>query len=316
MYLLTWHITIGKFKVQTLKSVKITSSVLNLSDTAVIEMPGQYLNTWLDIEKKIAVGDAVSIELGYDGNNQTEFNGYLKRISRDNNSLKLECEDALYLLDKAIANKEYKQVTVTALLKDILHQVDARFTVDCDYEYTLAKLVTFHTTALDVLKKIQSETKANIWFENNTLHMHPVYSERAGETPVLFDTQINVQKNDLKWIDQADRKVQIEVVYNKPDGEKEKETYGIAGGEKVTKYVSGSNLSDMRRIAENEYNLWNYSGFEGSFTAWLIPRVTAGGSVRLRDKGRPEGKYYVTGVEIEFGQSGAKRKVTLGRKLA
>jgi hypothetical protein len=33
------------------------------------------------------------------------------------------------------------------------------------------------------------------------------------------------------------------------------------------------------------------------------------------DKERPEGVYYVTGVEIEFGQNGAKRKVTLGRKL-
>lgn len=315
MYLLTWHITIGKFRVQTLKSVKITTSVLNLSDTAVMEMPGQYLNTWLDIEKKIAVGDAVSIALGYDGNNQSVFNGYLKRISRDSNSLKLECEDSLYLLYKSIADKEYKQVTVTALLKDILRQVDTRFTVDCDYEYTMEKLVAFHTTALDVVKKIQSETKANIWFENTTLHVHPVYSERAGETPELFDTQINVQKNDLKWIDQADKKVQIEVVYNKPDGEKEKETYGTEGGEKITKYVSGNNSSEMKTIAENEYNLWNYSGFEGSFTAWLIPRVTAGGSVRLRDNGRPEGKYYVTGVEIEFGQNGAKQIITLGRKL-
>ena len=43
--------------------------------------------------------------------------------------------------------------------------------------------------------------------------------------------------------------------------------------------------------------------------------LQAGGSVRLRDKERPEGVYYVTGVEIEFGQNGAKRKVTLGRKL-
>ena len=44
--------------------------------------------------------------------------------------------------------------------------------------------------------------------------------------------------------------------------------------------------------------------------------VRAGGSVRLRDKERGEdGTYYVTGVEIEFGQNGAKRKVMLGRKL-
>ncbi len=38
--------------------------------------------------------------------------------------------------------------------------------------------------------------------------------------------------------------------------------------------------------------------------------------VRLRDTERKEdARYYVTGVEIEFGQNGAKRKVKLGRKL-
>ncbi len=54
----------------------------------------------------------------------------------------------------------------------------------------------------------------------------------------------------------------------------------------------------------------------GDFTAWLVPRVKAGGTVRLRDTERKEdAKYYVTGVEIEFGQNGAKRKVKLGMKL-
>ena len=45
--------------------------------------------------------------------------------------------------------------------------------------------------------------------------------------------------------------------------------------------------------------------------------VKAGWSVRLRDKKRnEEGVYYVTGVEIEFGRNGAKRKVTQGRGLS
>ena len=83
MYLLNWHITIGKYSVQTLKEVKITTSVLNLSDTATIEMPGQYLNTWRRIEDKVHVGDAVTIRLGYGNDLETEFTGYLKSISRN-----------------------------------------------------------------------------------------------------------------------------------------------------------------------------------------------------------------------------------------
>ena len=315
MYLLNWHITIGKYSVQTLKEVKITTSVLNLSDTATIEMPGQYLNTWRRIEDKVHVGDAVTIRLGYGNDLETEFTGYLKRISRDNNSLKLECEDALWLTNKAVADMEYKSISLKELLTGILAQVDPEMTVECDYDFTYEKMTVFKSTALDVLKKVHQDTKANIWFEGKTLHVHPVYQQLKGDKPVIYDTEVNVQSNELKWKDATDKKVMVEVKFTKPNGELSKQEYGVSGGEKVTRYVGASSEEDLKKAAENEYNLWNYSGYEGSLTGWLVPVVKAGGSVRLRDKERPEGVYYVTGVEIEFGQNGAKRKVTLGRKL-
>lgn len=316
MYLLNWDITIGGYKVKTLTEVKITTSVLNLSDTATITMPGQYLNTWRKIEDKVHTGDAVTIRLGYDNNLETEFTGYLKRISRDNNSLVLECEDALYLTDVTVKDMEYKSVTLKALLTEILAQVDPEMTVECDYDFTYEKMVVFKSTALDVLKKVHEDTKANIWFEGKTLHVHPVYQTQAGDKPVIYDTEVNVQSNELKWKDATDKKVMVEVKYVAPNGKLSKQEYGATGGQKVTRYVDASSEDDLKKAAENEYNLWNYSGYEGSLTGWLVPIVKAGGSVRLRDRKRPEeGVYYVTDVEIEFGRNGAKRKVTLGRKL-
>lgn len=318
MYILNWDIRIGKYKVQTLKEVQIKTSVLNLSDTATIEMPGQYLNTWRTIEDKVHVGDPVTIQLGYNNDLETEFTGYLKRISRDNNSLVLECEDALYLMDKAVAEMEYKQITIEALLNKITSQVDPDITVECEYNFTYEKMVVFKSTALDVLKKIHSDTKANIWFEGKTLHIHPVYDPQEGDEPVIYDTEVNVQSNELKWKDETDRKVTVEVKFAGPDGKLTTKEYGPKSNNsvKVSRYVDASDENSLKKAAENEYNLWNYNGYEGSFTGWLIPVVKAGGSVILRDKKRKEtGKYYVTGVEIEFGQSGAKRKVTLGRKL-
>ncbi|MBO7337288.1 MAG: hypothetical protein ILP23_06490 [Paludibacteraceae bacterium] len=86
--------------------------------------------------------------------------------------------------------------------------------------------------------------------------------------------------------------------------------------EKVVRYAETEDTKSMKSAAEQEYSHWNYSGYEGDFTAWLVPRVKAGGTVRLRDTERKEdARYYVTGVEIEFGQNGAKRKVKLGMKL-
>lgn len=314
MYLLNWDIAIGAYKVKTLTEVKITTSVLNLSDTATITMPGQYLNTWRKIEDKVHVGDAVTIKLGYDNDLETEFTGYLKRISRDNNALVLECEDALWLTNKAVADMEYKSISLKELLTAVLTQVDPEMTVECDYDFTYEKMVVFKSTALDVLKKVHEDTKANIWFEGKTLHVHPVYQQAKGDKPVIYDTEVNVQSNELKWKDATDKRVMVEVKYIDSDGTLSTKQYGVNGGEKVTRYVNATD-SDLVKAAENEYNLWNYSGYEGSLTGWLVPVVKAGGSVRLRDKERPEGVYYVTGVEIEFGRNGAKRKVTLGRKL-
>ena len=314
MYRLNWDIAIGGYKVKTLTEVKITTSVLNLSDTATITMPGQYLNTWRKIEDKVHVSDAVTIKLGYDNNLETEFTGYLKRISRDNNSLVLECEDALWLTNKMVADMEYKSISLKELLTGILAQVDPEMTVECDYDFTYEKMVVFKSTALDVLKKVHEDTKANIWFEGKTLHVHPVYQQAKGDKPVIYDTEVNVQSNELKWKDATDKRGMVEGKYIDSDGTLSTKQYGVNGGEKVTRYVNATD-SDLVKAAENEYNLWNYSGYEGSLTGWLVPVVKAGGSVRLRDKERPEGVYYVTGVEIEFGRNGAKRKVTLGRKL-
>ena len=317
MYKLTWHIKIAGYRLQTLKSVVISSSVLNLADTAVIALPCKHMNQWKQVEGDIHVGDDVCIQLGYDDALETEFNGYLKSIKRDNNSLVLECIDALYLMDNTLSDMEYKSVGLKVLLQNIVAQIDPEMSVDCDYDFTYEKMVVFKSTAFDVLRKIHEDTKANIYFEGKTLHVHPVYQQLSGDKCCVFDMRKNVQSSNLKWVDKNDKKVQVEVKYINPDGKIDKREYGVSGGRTVSRYVKSNNEGDLMRAAENEYNLWNYSGYEGDFTGWLVPRVKAGGSVRLIDKDRNEnGTYYVTGVEVEFGQSGAKRKVSLGRRLS
>ena len=90
--------------------------MLNLSDTAEIELPDNILTRGIKSKIK-TVGDVI-IKLGYDNNNETEFNGYLKRISGQQ-FFKTECEDALFLLEKTIADKEYKAVSLKTLLTDV-----------------------------------------------------------------------------------------------------------------------------------------------------------------------------------------------------
>jgi hypothetical protein len=69
----SWHITLGSYELLLIESVEITRSVLQLSDTATIVLPGTVFNKAIEIEKKIARGDAVTIKLGYDDQFTSEF---------------------------------------------------------------------------------------------------------------------------------------------------------------------------------------------------------------------------------------------------
>jgi hypothetical protein len=317
MYAMDYKIKIGRWSLMMLDSVKITKSVENLADTATIVIPGTYINKALEIEDKIAEGDAVEIMLGYDGDVKTEFTGYLNSISTDDGTIKLECEDALYLFRQPVADRELKNVGLKSMLQTVAAEVSPDIKVDCSYEFTWEKFVFFKSTALDVLKKVQDETRANIYFAGDTLHIHPPYAEIFNRLPVIYDFAVNIEKSDLKYVKTKDKKIEVEVTVTKPNGEKITQKYGRPGGETIKKTVGSANAGDMKRVAESEYNLWVYDGYEGGFTGWLIPYVEPGYKIQLRDSDYPykSGDYYVIAVETSFSSSGGSRKINLGRKI-
>jgi hypothetical protein len=167
------------------------------------------------------------------------------------------------------------------------------------------------------LKKVQDETKANIYFRGNTLHIHPPYSEIVNDKPVVYDFSRNIEKSNLKYVKAADQKVEVEVTFVLPSGEKKTQPYGNPGGRKISRMISTSDEASMKRAAESEYNLWVYDGYEGDFTGWLVPFVEPAYKVKLIDREYTEknGVYYVIATETKFSIAGGERKVTLGRKL-
>ena len=93
MYSMNFDIVIGKYRLTALEKAAIKCSVENLADTADITLPGTLFNRTLEIEGKIAEGDAVRILLGYDQVLREEFAGYVNEIATDNDSVRIRCED-------------------------------------------------------------------------------------------------------------------------------------------------------------------------------------------------------------------------------
>lgn len=319
---LTWDIWFyndkGSFQLRTIKEIEVTSTVANLVDTAIITLPEAVLNYPLEIEDKIGRGSKVVIQYGYDNKNKTEFIGYVTAITTDNNSLKIECEDALFLFRNKVQDVELKLTSVKKIAMYLINQIDPTFKVVCD-EYDLAyeKFVIHQATAYDVLKKLQEETTANIYFDTakKELHIHPPYSEKGGD--VQYSAQRNVRAISLEYKKKADRKVEVTIESIGKDGKVQSYKTGVTGGESVTRKVGSFDTESIKKIAEAELLKRSADGYEGSVDTWLIPFVAPTYTASYKDSDYPtkDGKYYVVSVKTNLSASGGKRTVQFGIKL-
>jgi len=323
---MNYNITIGDYTLKTLDSVTVVKSVENLADMATIVIPGTHINQSLQIEDKIKEGDFVMIQFGYDNNLATEFTGYLNSIATDNSTIRLECEDALYLFKKPLEDTELKNITLKALLNKVIAEVNRQnkenkthtnYTLSCDYDFLWEKFVFFQATAFDVLKKVQDETKANIYFKEDVLHIHPQYSELFNSKPVIYDFSRNIEKSDLKYVLFKNKKIEVVVNATGADGKTSKVTYGKTGGEKIEVNLGTTDNASMKKRAKEEYNIFAYDGYEGGFTSWLIPFCESGYQIELQDSefSYKNGIYYVVSVEVKFSSSGGERVIKIGKKI-
>ncbi|MEI6061941.1 MAG: hypothetical protein WCR72_14660 [Bacteroidota bacterium] len=315
MFDLTWQITVGKFKLLLLESITIIRSVEQLNDTAVIVLPGSCFNKAIEIEKSIKRGDAVEIKAGYDGDDKTEFAGYLEAIATDDGSIKLKCEDGIYNFRKPIQDKEFTNPDVKDLLNYVCSQVGG-YTLICDYAFKYDKYIIRNNTGYDILKKLQEESKANIYLKDKVLHIHPQYAEIFGKA--VYSYQDNIEKSELEYKIAEDRPFRVVVEGKGKDGKVIRANAGKTGGDSETIKRDGiSDLASLTKLAEESAKRKSYTGYSGSFTGWLIPYCDAGFKVSITDADYKikDGEYYVLAVETKISKSGGERKITVGAKI-
>lgn len=315
-YNLNYHITIGGYQLALMQSCEVHKSVELLADTCTIKMPDAVNNVVRRVEDKIKVGDKVTVWLGYDDNLIKEFEGYLQRINTDANTIELVCEDDLFLLRKSVKDKEFKKVKVADIAAYVVKETGVALKIDATLNIDYDKFVISRATGYDVLKKLQEETKANIYIKDGVLHIHPPYSDKTGEARYAY--QKNIETADLKFVRKEDKKIEVVVSNTGKDGKKKEVRYGTTGGDKEELRGDGMSDAAMKELAKNQHDRLLYDGYEGTITGWLIPYVEPTYSVEVVDEEYPEKKgwYYVVSVVTTMDESGGVRKITLGKKLA
>lgn len=317
MYTMQYDIRVGHFKIGMLDRVEIHKSVELLADTATIVLPAAEYNKALSVEEQLHRGDSVVIKLGYKESGLVEeFRGYLQSISTDSGSITLKMEDKLYTLRKDIPNETHKRVKLSELLASVLKAAGSTLSVDCDYDWIYEKFVINNATAYDVLKKVQDECGADIYIQDDTLHIHPPGAVVGVDR--YYDFSLNVEECDLTYRLAADRKYKVVVKATMPDGKVKELEVGSTGGNKIEIKCPTSDEASMKLRGEVELKRRSFDGYEGSITTWLIPECLPGDTAELHDRDYPEkdGRYFVNSVTTEFSRSGGKRVVELGFRLS
>ncbi len=322
MYAINWYVeftTEGqKTQLGILDELEIVKSVDNLVDIATVSLPKTVMNTPLNLENKIQKGTQVLIKLGYNEVLETEFVGYVQEITANDSSLQIKCEDALFLFRKGLESTELKEVPLKEVAAYVVQQIDPSFSVVCDFEVTYEKYIIHNTTGYELLKKLQEETKASIYFdtEKKKLHIHAPYVQKHQE--LFYSMQRNIESSSLKYKDPKALVTEVVVESKGKDGKVKTVTVGKKGGDKITLNLGAMSLDSMEKVANAALTRETREKLEGTFTAWLIPNVAPGDSIRIKDEEYSErdARYYTVAVTTKISEQGAVRTVTPGIKLS
>ncbi len=294
-------------------AVEITRDMEKLTTTARITMPKKV--KW-DGSAEIPVkrGDAVTISLGYDGELQPAFSGYVREVGFKT-PVVIECEDEMFRLKQMPAvKKAYRSVTIETLLKD--QGISCRLNVMGEQSLG-AYRVTADTVASLLGKLSQQGIRSFFRYEDGEPVLYAgVLFERGSSPSQVFKTGLNIISDQSLNQQKADTmRLRVKAVSLMPDNKKIKVEVGDADGEHRTLHTYNKTESELKAWAEQEVKRLKRDGLTGSFTTFGAKLVDTLDAVGLVIDGVKMGVYQVKKNVIKYGDGGFRQEITLGLRV-
>jgi hypothetical protein len=298
--------------IRKINAVKIESSWEMLTDTATIILPRNVKDfEKLNIKKIFKKGDPVEIYLGYDGNLQLEFTGFISEVSADI-PIKIKCDDYMYLLKKHSVNVSMRSTKLEDLIKQIIPPGIAYDVADI----AIGTKRFPNTTAAKILEELQ-ENNIYSYFKGKKLIVGKIYTG-ANVDPVVFNFSKNVVDNALQYKNKEDVLIKIIAVSTLPKGKKLKVEFGDKSGtEQHLSYYNITVKAELLKLAKADYDKYKVDGFEGHITAFGVPSVTHGMKAKIISTQYPDrkGLYFIKKVTKDFDDSPKyHQKIDLDKK--
>ncbi|MTI33154.1 hypothetical protein [Xanthovirga aplysinae] len=317
---LTCLINIAKYEFTSVNEVRVNSSWDLLTDTATIVLPRKV--QWSENDSLVSGdnsffkrGDEVSIQLGYDDNNEVIFEGFISALKLGTN-LEIQCEDAAKDLKSGNGTFNKKE---PATLKEFLDKVST-----IPFEADPLELGSFKTkedSPAKALQKLREKFHLTTFAREGKLYVGPDFwpDLQQKEVPV-FTFQQDIISDELTYKREEDVLYQVIAKSKMPDDT----TIEVKEGDEENadnKTLEYDNMPEaqLKERAKAVLDRVKYEGFEGSITTFGTPVVRHGDVLELKNPKYPNaernGKFLVKAVETTFGQGGYRQKITLNAKM-
>jgi hypothetical protein len=292
-----FHATTGREKIEVRKvvSVIISSSWKELTSRAEVTLPRNipFFNKH-QVKEVFRVGDPVTIFLGYDDVYFEEFSGYVTSVSADI-PITIRLEDEMWKLKQIRVNYSSSAAT----LADMLHNICPGYEVDALEGVKLGGVRFAQTTVAKVLEKLQQDFNLFSYTKGKKLVCGKYYADDTGEPPVTYHLERNVFSNDLNYKRKEDVVIKVKGTSMLSGGGKIEFEVGEDGGELLNlTYYNITVKAELERIVRSDYEKRKRDGFDGSFTAFGVPRIQHGMKANIESFIYPDrnGIYYVDAV--------------------
>jgi hypothetical protein len=328
MFRLKSLIKIGVYEFNTVNSVTIDTSKDNFTDKAVIVIPSKLRFEGEPIFSETGgifnIGDRVEIELSYDEFETQRFVGFISSIKVDK-PITIECEDDSWLLKQFNLDNYFKNSTLEEVVKLVFDQ-GAKELEGYTYQIGGTRSLGDFTikdrpTGIQAFDKLKSVYKILTYVRNKVFFIGFSYFEELSDPKVIdFERQVIPGSTDLvfKTIDTSKFGVKVKNI-NPRTNEKTEIFVGDEDGDIITvvdlSKLTGEDLKkQMKESGQAELDKHKYTGYSGSFTTLLHPKIEHSTIITIVSKHRPTGNYFVKAVTTSFSHSGGGRqKVTLDR---
>lgn len=327
-FILNSIITIGPYKFRGVHDVKIVKTVYSFTDTCIIRVPtvlrlkqtGQATTEGVisDSNKIFTEGMKVTVELGYNGKYNKEFEGFVRRINIAT-PCEIECEGYVYQLRAPLTPKTFLNVDYKDIIRYIIAGRGIVLSSSMDKQTAVVNRFIIKTdTGAEALERLMKEMIVlKAIFHGNELYVG--LENLLMDSTVKYKMGYNVIKdNDLKLRNASDVLLQINLVGVSTDGTKKISKVGdnTTNVKKKRTFIS-TDQATLDKITAEMLAKEKYSGYEGKITAFGLPFCEHSWKCDLSDPRYQEraGVYLIDSVETQYGLQGFRRKIGINVKL-